>query len=332
MGEGGFGRAALRAGLAALAGMILAASAAIGEVNSAALLAPKPPKLLSEFGFFDAAGAPAPGVVPYTLATPLFTDYADKDRFIFTPSPVDPKAEGVLDFPVGAALIKTFRYGTRKVETRVLLHQAQGWVAFPYLWDEAGQEAVLKIAGADLEIDTGQGIAAYHVPNVNQCKGCHIGPDKAFAPIGPKLRNLNHEGQLDALVAAAVLTMAPPDAPALADWTDAGLDLDTRARAYLDVNCGHCHQPGGPADTSGLFLTRDNADPHALGVMKRPVAAGRASADLAFDIVPGQPQASILLHRMDSTDPGVMMPELGRSMVHLEGIELIRDWIAAMEE
>ncbi len=52
-----------------------------------AILAERPPKLLSEFGFFDELSAqkPAAGVVPFQLNTPLFSDDAQKLRFVFVP-------------------------------------------------------------------------------------------------------------------------------------------------------------------------------------------------------------------------------------------------------
>jgi hypothetical protein len=65
--------------------------------------------------------------------------------------------------------------------------------------------------------------------------------------------------------------------------------------------------------------------------MKRPVAAGRASAGFDFSIEPGHPERSILLHRMESTDPGVMMPELGRQLADARALALMRDWIAGMD-
>jgi len=34
---------------------------------------------------------------------------------------------------------------------------------------------------------------------------------------------------------------------------------------------------------------------------------------------------------MASTEPGTMMPELGRSLVHDEGVALVRDYIAQMQ-
>jgi uncharacterized repeat protein (TIGR03806 family) len=317
----------------ALALLALFAMPAVAEVNSAAIAAQRPPKTLAEFGFFDGLGTdkPALGVVPYQIASVLFSDYADKDRYMFTPAPAMAVGEGVLPFPVGAALIKTFRYGTKKVETRVLLHQDAGWKGYAYLWNEAGTEATLALAGADLSLQTEQGTLNYHVPNANQCKACHVGPDKAMTPIGPKLRNLNMGDQLALLVAAGAVDGVPDPAPAMPDYRDESVSIDLRARAYLDINCGHCHAAGLPADTSGLFLNWEESDPLRLGINKRPVAAGKGSGHLAFDVVPGEPEASILLFRMMSTDPGAMMPEIGRSVMDPEGAELIRQWIAGLE-
>ncbi len=316
------------------AALVVLACPALAEVNAAAIAAQRPPKDLAAFGFFtdSAADVPSAGVVGYVLNSPLFSDYAEKDRFIYTPAPAEAVAEGVLQFPVGAAIIKTFRYGARKVETRVLLHQEAGWKGYSYVWDAAGSAATLALAGADMAIDTGHGMAAYHVPNANQCKACHIGPDKAMVPIGPKLRNLNGGDQLAVLAAAGVIARAPVDASAMPDYRDASLPDEVRARAYLDINCGHCHAPGHPADTSGLFLNWQEQDPLRLGTLKRPVAAGKGSGHLQFDVVPGDPDASILLYRMVSLDPGAMMPEIGRSMVDAEGAEVIRAWIAGLEE
>mgnify|MGYP000008457910 FL=1 len=102
--------------------------------------------------------------------------------------------------------------------------------------------------------------------------------------------------------------------------------------AYLDINCSHCHRAEGPASTSGLFLTYGQKDPLKLGVYKTPVAAGKGSGSHTYDIVPGDGDASILLHRMNSTEVGVAMPELGRTSIHAEGVALIREWINQMEK
>ena len=220
----------------------------------------------------------------------------------------------------------------RKVETRVLLHQAAGWKGYAYLWNDEGTEAKLALAGADLSLETEHGTIAYHVPNANQCKGCHIGPDKAMVPIGPKLRNLNRAAQLADLVAAGVIGALPQEVPLVPDYRDESLTDERRARAYLDINCGHCHAPGLPADSSGLFLNWEEQNPLRLGVNKRPVAAGKGSSHLQFDVVPGDPEDSILLFRMSTLDPGAMMPQIGRSTIGAEGAALIRTWIAGLEE
>ena len=103
--------------------------------------------------------------------------------------------------------------------------------------------------------------------------------------------------------------------------------LDNRARAYLDINCGHCHIPGGSADTTGLYLNLIEENQEKLGIFKKPVAAGRASGNLKYSIVPGHADDSIMLFRMKSLDPGIMMPESGRALADDTGIKLIKNWI-----
>ena len=107
--------------------------------------------------------------------------------------------------------------------------------------------------------------------------------------------------------------------------------LDARARSYLDINCSHCHNKVGPADTSGLLLEPDSPFGPSLGLCKLPIAAGTGTGDRKFGIVPGKPDESIFTYRMESTNPAVMMPELGRSLAHREGVELIAEWIAEMD-
>ena len=120
------------------------------------------------------------------------------------------------------------------------------------------------------------------------------------------------------------------DVAVTAEWDKNQFTLNDRARAYLDVNCTNCHNVKGPAKTSGLFLDYTENDPTKLGIFKPPVAAGRGSGELQYNIVPGKPEESIFIFRMESTDPGILMPELGRKMVHKEGVELIREWIRGM--
>ena len=233
----------------------------------------------------------------------------------------------------------------RLVETRILVRREAGWDALPYIWNEAQTDAVLKRTGDVLPLtlmrDDGEiEPFAYLVPNANQCAGCHAtnATTKEIEPIGLKARHLNKpssfaEGfnQLDHWLAKGLLDgdVATP-APRNADWTDEAEPLAARARAYLDINCSHCHNPNGPADTSGLDLEPGASGP-ALGNCKTPIAAGRGTGGRAYDIVPGRPDLSITVFRMETTDPGAMMPELGRAVAHEEGVKLISAWIAAME-
>jgi len=235
----------------------------------------------------------------------------------------------------------------RLMETRILVRRAAGWEALPYVWNKSQTDAVLKRTGAviPLTLHRPDGRAedfAYVVPNANQCAACHAtnANTKEIAPIGPKARHLNKRStfspafnQLDYWIAAGLLTGDFSGGAAVqqsADWTDKSLPLEARARTYLDINCSHCHNPAGAADTSGLDLEPGASGP-ALGRCKSPIAAGSGSGGRPFDITPGHPEQSITVFRMETTDPGAMMPELGRSVAHEEGVGLIAEWIAEME-
>ncbi len=236
----------------------------------------------------------------------------------------------------------------RMVETRLLIHRPEGWAALTYLWNEAQTEAVLHRIGAVVPLtlvrqDGKDQAFSYIVPNVTQCSACHATnvATRVIQPIGPKPRLLNRdfayadgtENQLSRLTTLGYLRGLndPKAAPADVAWTDAGASLEARARAYLDVNCGHCHNPEGPADTSGLYLNAATPVSRASGICKLPVAAGPGTGNLRFDVVPGDAKASIIPYRMASTNPAVMMPEIGRSTAHAEGVALVRFWIDSME-
>lgn len=305
--------------------------------NHAVITGPGQPTTLSAFGFFAGrADQPVSGLIPYALRTPLFSDYADKDRWIVLPDGAQMVADGdgLLRFPVGTAIIKNFSYrlsdGSRRViETRLLLHRASGWVALPYIWRADGSDADLRIAGGRQNVTftdpSGEvRTISYAVPNRNQCMSCHQRGD-ALSPIGPQLRNLDLAEPFRVRVSGADWGRAT-----MPRWDDVAAQLAGRARAYLDVNCAHCHRADGSASNSGLFLDYQQIDGHVTGILRRPVAAGRGSGGHAYDISPSDPDSSIMVYRMNSTDPGIAMPELGRATVHREGVALIRQWIAAM--
>ena len=321
-------------------------------INNEAILSPKPEINLYEYALFQDAQAnlPDPNLVPYELITPLFSDYSDKERFVYVPKGKKAtfRANDVYQFPVGSVLVKTFSYTMKdgqkkKLETRLLLHQEAGWKAHTYVWNEAQDKALLKVAGYSFDdlnvlVDGNIKKVNYRTPNQNQCKECHLKQD-AISPIGPKSRNLNftilyentfEENQTDYWVNRGLVEAHEP-VEAIANWLSQNETLNDRARAYLDVNCGHCHMPGGSADTTNLFLNHTEDSALRLGINKKPVAAGRASGNMQFSIEPGKPEESILLYRMMSLDPGVMMPESGRQMNHSEGIDLIYEWITSLK-
>ena len=99
-----------------------------------------------------------------------------------------------------------------------------------------------------------------------------------------------------------------------------GANPSNRVTPFIDI-------PGGSADTTGLYLNYTEQGKERIGIYKKPVAAGRASGNLKYSIVPGHPNDSILLYRMKSLDPGIMMPESGRALSDEIGIKLISDWI-----
>ncbi|HEX7755338.1 MAG TPA: SO2930 family diheme c-type cytochrome [Niabella sp.] len=311
---------------------------------------------LSDYGFFTGelkALQPAAGVTHYEIITPLFSDYTVKDRFIVLPKgkPLKYTASGVLDFPDASIIIKNFAYKNKAgrkvmIETRLLVKDpADGqWKVMDYLWNQEQTEAVKHITGAALPIafidDAGNEIhTTYLVPNLNDCKRCHNNNNE-LQPIGPKARNLNFilkgqkENQLVHWAAKGMLTGMPvaDSIGQLPDWTDAQrYTLDQRARAYLEMNCAHCHLATGDASNTGLFLDYDKKDPYHVGVMKEPVSAGGGAGGLNYDIVPGDPAHSIFVYRMNSAEPNIAMPELGRSVIHKEGVALITEWIKKMK-
>ncbi|MGB3723127.1 MAG: SO2930 family diheme c-type cytochrome [Pacificimonas sp.] len=318
------------------------------SVNDAVLTADAPAVDFADYGFFldTAMSKPAPRVVKYGLNSALFSDHADKARFIYVPEgeALSHDGDGLLKFPVGSAMVKHFGF-TRAdgsldlIETRLLVKQTAGWKAWPYVWDADDRRATLKKAGAKVDVAgrdaKGMPLAlGWKVPNVNQCKGCHA-VDGELMPIGPKVRNLNGmfegENNLARLSRLGLLTSAPATVAVMPDWQDTTVDTNARARAYLDINCGHCHNPVGPASNSGLNLTWETPVGVNLGVNKGPVAAGRGSGGRRVGIAPGDPDASILLYRMESVETGVMMPELARTQRHDEAVDLVRAWIKDMK-
>jgi len=309
---------------------------------------------LSDYGFFTGELKdlnPADDVFPYELSTPLFSDYTLKDRFIKLPENtiMNYTPTGVVDFPLGTIIIKNFSSlddndDPLRIETRLLVLDPfdEEWKVMVYLWNAAKTDADKHITGENIiiKVRNDEGIAiqtAYSVPNTNDCKRCHVNSSE-LTPIGPKIRALNYtpdgasENQLDTWLSAGKLAGVPDSGvPILPNWLDdTNFTLDERARAYLEENCAHCHTEGGDAYNTGLFLEYEQTDSTRLGVYKTPVSAGPGAGNLTYDLVPGNADESIILYRLNSNQTGVAMPELARSIVHEEGVALIREWINSL--
>lgn len=275
----------------------------------------------------------------------------------------------VFEFPVGTVILKSFMFPADfrepdkdidLIETRVLVRFEDEWKAFPYVWDHEIGDAVLRVQG-DVRVvnfidEAGAAQTSnYLVPQKNQCSECHLLKDLPtdedyLTPIGPKARHLNRvnttvdhganqlvhlqeAGRLNGLPEMSQIGAAYDFQEVLANGID-GLDdatVETIARDYLDINCAHCHNPAGVNGISSqLFLNYDNTDAFHLGVCKKPGSAGKGGEGRTYDIVPGDPEASILIYRTETQELGAMMPLIGRSLPHAQGMEVLRAWIAAM--
>ena len=215
-------------------------------------------------------------------------------------------------------------------------------------------------SGVELEGST----AEYSVPNTNQCATCHSNDDveSGTAPIGPKVRNMNRTyknespfnsaqatigiqngNQIEYMCTNGLMTNCPDKKAdyeaANANYSVAGSggdtagsdeDIESRARAYFEINCAHCHNLKGNASNTGLYFDIFRAVDQKMGICKFPTAAGsEGSGGNGHDIVPGKANESIVAYRIghDANTPAARMPPIARNVVHEEGLALIQSWI-----
>jgi uncharacterized repeat protein (TIGR03806 family) len=312
--------------------------------------------------FADAvAQTPANEVLPYDVISPLFSDYTTKYRFVYVPSgkKIGYQNTDRWDFPVGSIFIKTFTYtndlrnpslGRQLLETRLLVHEAGGWVAHTYEWNAAQTQASIAVAGDTIDatwIDASGTTQhnAYQIPNTNVCQECH-GKTGITSPLGGRTRQWNgtndygkgQENQIDHLASLGLLDQTPPPAAMRQTLVDpfGSASLSDRARSYLDANCSHCHGVIGLAAGTSFWLDWDHTDPVTgnptdWGVCKIPASAGGGgTCGLGYDVVPGHSDQSIVPCRTGSLQNKVAMPPMGHQMVHVEGVALLKSWIDGM--
>lgn len=290
------------------------------------------------------------GGFEYQLNSQLFTDYARKYRYVFLPD--DKKVEysetEVLNFPVGTVFAKIFslpldtdKAEEKIIEIRLMIHRASGWVGLPFVWNEADKEAYLDLDGESINFSlVHKGVAYsdnYSVPSYGSCRTCHQFNNE-MSLIGPKSRHLNKGvvvdgelvNQLQYWQSEGILAGMPSALEELEyapDWRIESEALELRAKAYLDINCAHCHREEGAASLSGLKLEfgRQSVDYHH-GVCNS--AHGWRGG--GFDIWPGDSANSSIPLRMTLSAAPDRMPPLGRSLVDNEAVELIKQWIDSM--
>lgn len=270
---------------------------------------------------------PSPYAFEYDLTTPLFTDYAHKQRIIALPSgeTMQYVDDGLPTFPDDTVIAKTFYYfnnerdetlGKRIMETRILIKQNGAWVTGNYKWNESQTEATLDANGSvvnysyvDNSGDT-QNIN-YKIPSSADCTQCHsINTD--IVPIGPKLRSMHFNNQLQHFIDNNYISNLtdPSTVSVLPDWENRDdYSLAERTRAYFDVNCAHCHQPGGSCDTE-------------------------SSLDFRYETPFGDTDINTfkftILARTQNYIDTYSMPLIGTTMVHDEGYSLIEEYIDSL--
>jgi uncharacterized repeat protein (TIGR03806 family) len=275
---------------------------------------------------------PADSFEKYEIATPLFTDYAEKQRLIKLPAGtrITTNGNGLPSFPDGTTLAKTFYYfldnrdpaiGKRLIETRLLIIGNGQWNVATYKWNDAQTDAFLVTNGVSENVSwiTSTGETRninYHIPSNNECGGCHRSHD-LVQPIGLKLRNMNMDvsrngytvNQLQYFIDKGLMNSVNPSSVAkLPDWQDQSYSLEQRARAYLDINCAHCHNPGGWAKhTDASFEYERSLQSTGIKQLKQQI-----------------------IHRMEADNENVRMPKLGTTIRHEEGIELVRKYLETL--
>jgi len=296
------------------------------------------PDRLSRTGCVDASDArvPAAGLVPYGVNAPLWSDGADKTRFVALPdgATADVDDEGRLVLPIGSVVMKSFRLGGKLVETRLLMrHDDGGWAGYSYEWLDDGSDAVLLTSSKQKQV----GDASWYFPSRAECLLCHN--DAAGGTLGLELGQLDGDfvyastgrisNQLQTLEHIDLLS-APLGARAAAPYPDplGGAPLGTRARAYLHANCAMCHRPDGVGIVDmDLRFSRPLAVTHICNVPPSESDLGVAGA---LRLVPGAPARSLVSLRPHATAAG-RMPPLATAVVDDVGLAVVDAWITALD-
>ncbi|MDP7014898.1 MAG: PQQ-dependent sugar dehydrogenase [Pirellulaceae bacterium] len=309
------------------------------------------PRKLSATGLFASVGkqTPSPGVIPYSINSEPWADYAVAERFVAVPGDgsITPTA-AAYTFPMNSVLVKTLsldmQHGKaesrRKVETQILHFDGAEWQPYTYRWNDeqtdaellgaSGDETTFEVVDASAAGGTRQ--QTWRFSGRAECQRCHnkwSGP-----PLGFNTAQLNkpHDyagvvaAQLDspALIRLLNKPVAAKDRPQLADPHDPSADVGSRARSYLHVNCGHCHRMH--AGSAVLSYMHHDLTLEKMNMVGARPTQGTFGIHAAQVVSPGDPLRSVLFYRMSKLGGG-RMPHIGSTEVDRQGVELMRDWI-----
>ncbi len=267
-------------------------------------------------------------------------------------------------FPDGTVLVKTFSLdmetgnpaSRRRLETRLLHYEkmpgkddeygAQVWHGYTYLWNDEQTDAVLLDDGLDKtytirdkSVPGGERTQTWHFPSRAQCALCHTMAAKYVLGINTLQMNRDHDyggvvanqlATLDHLgMFAQPLSQHPATLPKLVDYRDDAADIDARARSYLHANCSHCHRKWGGGNAEFQLLA--TLPLNQTGTLDIRTNQGLFDLNDPRLIVPGEPERSMLYHRMTRTGLG-RMPHVASNVVDEEAVELIGRWIRDMKQ
>ena len=323
---------------------------------------------LSDYKFFEGAlknQIPSLNVIPFEPASSLFTDYAHKKRFVWMP--IGKKATynsdtTVLELPVGAVLIKTFYYenvqpsnSIRIIETRLMIRKSTGWIFAEYVWNNDQTEAYFNLSGSFTAItwkDENNIIKStnYRLPSEVQCIVCHKTNQLINGqlitkniPIGIKPQNLNFnytygsssKNQLTKWIEQGYLENNfnfPSENKSTVNYKDIAKSLDKRARSYVDANCSHCHQTDRHCDYRAMRFAYSETENNRsnMGVCVNTSDVQDFPNELDKVVTPGNINRSMLFYRLNTTNETYRMPLHGRTIIHEEGVALIKDWINSL--
>jgi uncharacterized repeat protein (TIGR03806 family) len=322
------------------------------------------PRVLSRTGLFASTRdhAPAPGVVPYRINSPLWSDHATAERWLALPgrSRIDVGEKGDWSMPDGAVVARTVSMemergvptSRKRLETQVLHYEGGSWRPYTYVWNNAQTDATLAdTEGSSLTLNVrdsdspgGRREQTYRVHSRAECALCHnpwvekkttVFGRQSASPLGLTVAQLNRDGatlnQIERFerlgLFARPLAASLAKLPRLADPYDASADLDRRARSYLHVNCSHCHQfnAGGAAT---IWLSDDLPLDKMQVIGVRPAQGAFGIAD-ARVIQPGDADGSVLLYRVAKLGGG-RMPRVGSNRVDERAVAMLGEWIDRM--